>query len=152
MIAGNPQGYSGSRKREGFMKEIRKYSRIIIFEAPPTFYSRSNTFTVARSLLKQNSDIKAVFAFSDPMAFGVADAVKFCNYRKLLIVGFDGSKQGIDAIKDGRIDASITQCPYDIGKTGLETILKHLNGDKISPRIYTKTELITRETLKMPFR
>ena len=38
-----------------------------------------------------------------------------------------------------------------LGQMGLEAALKALNGESVPPRIFVKTELITKEKLGMPF-
>jgi D-allose transport system substrate-binding protein len=44
-----------------------------------------------------------------------------------LIVGTDGIPEAIKYVKEGRLDATIKQDPYNIGVTGLRLLIQALN-------------------------
>ena len=93
-----------------------------------------------------------VFAFNDLMALGVQDAAHLSHLDTMSIVGFDASEYGISAVKEGRIAATVTQSPYDMGKIGVEQATALASGEKVPPSIFTRTELVTKEQLEHPFR
>lgn len=61
----------------------------------------------------------AVFACNDEMALGAVTALeqsKFDRSKWPVIVGFDATKDGVAAVQDGRLSATIRQNPRNIGR------------------------------------
>lgn len=66
------------------------------------------------------------------MALGAVSAAKAAN-KQLLIIGFDGTADGIKAVNDGEMAATIAQQPDKMGEIGVDTAIKlakHENGEK----------------------
>jgi ribose transport system substrate-binding protein len=57
------------------------------------------------NLLQAHRDIGGVFAANDAMATGVIEALDGAN-RKALVVGINGTKEAVDAIKAGKMLAT----------------------------------------------
>lgn len=152
LIEGSDDSLPGKRRTEGFFKELKKYPGIQVVKGPYGNWDRDQGFKSCREMLDKHSDIKAIFTHNDLMALGASDAVDFAKVEKPVIVGFDGTQQGIKAIQEGRMDATVNQSPYDIGKYSIENALKIIRGEHVPPQIYTRTELITGEKLKLPFK
>jgi ribose transport system substrate-binding protein len=152
MLEGGQESYGGKKRREGFIDAIKKYPAIKTIEAHELDWQREMAFDVSREMFKKHKDINAVFAFCDLMALGASDAANISGLSKLVIVGFDGTELGKTAIKDGRIAATVNQSPYEIGKTGVLSALKALDGEKLPYYLYTKTELISEESYRLPFK
>ena len=108
-------------------------------------YARSSS---AERHRQKNPDIRGVFAFNDMMALGVADAAALAKIRRPFIVGFNGSLQGINAIQEGRIDATVDQNPREIGALAVENALRLMKGEQVPAQVFTRTEIIVREKNK----
>lgn len=65
-----------------------------------------------------------------------------------LFVGFDTSPKLIEAIWKGTVNALVSQRPRRMGYLAVETLVKHLRGEKVEPLIDTGVELVTRERLE----
>jgi ABC-type sugar transport system substrate-binding protein len=70
----------------------------------------------ANGLLQSYADMDAVIGYNDPSALGAATAARSAG-RKITIVGLNGSSDGITAVKDGRIAATVQ---VDIVNTGVQ--------------------------------
>jgi ABC-type sugar transport system substrate-binding protein len=151
MLEGSLQSYGGSKRRQGFLDAVRKYPAMTCMEVVDLDWTREMALATSRKMFGKHPDIKAVFAFCDMMAIGAADAARFSSLPGLTIVGFDGSEQGRAALREGRIAATVNQSPYEIGRLGILCAIKALHGEKLPFYIYTKTELITEESLRLPF-
>jgi ribose transport system substrate-binding protein len=66
----------------------------------------------------------------------------------VVVVGFDTSPKLIEDLQHGKIDALVSQNPKRMGYLAVETLVKHLRGEKIEPRIDTGVELVTAERLE----
>ena len=58
-----------------------------------------------------NKDIKAVFAQNDEMALGAQKALEAANMKDVLVVGFDATDDAVDAVKEGKMAATVAQQP-----------------------------------------
>jgi ribose transport system substrate-binding protein len=152
VMEGRPVSLTGQGKKEGFMKAIKEYPGITVISTDPGYYKRSRAFDIGLGLIKKHHALKGVFAFNDAMAIGVSDALIISGWEKeCIIVGFDGTEEGKRAIKEGRIDASLTNNPFQMGKLAIKYSLMAARGEKVPPLSLIKTELITRDSLLLPF-
>lgn len=68
------------------------------------------------------------------MAWNALRAVKAAN-KKIPIVGFDGTDDGVKAVRSGKMAATIAQQPELIGSLGVVTADKILKGEKVEAKI-----------------
>ena len=111
----------------------------------PADSDRSKAMSVMENLLQTNPNVKAVFCSNDEMALGAARALKAANKTDVIIVGFDGSPDAVNAILSGEITASVAQSAYNIGKQGVEAAAKVAKGETVDARIDTGTNLVTKD-------
>ena len=62
--------------------------------------------------------------------------------QDIIVVGFDATDDGVKAVEDGKMIATIAQKPTEIGETAIETAVKSLNGEKVEKDIPVELELI----------
>lgn len=107
-------------------------------------FDRTKGMSVMENILQGNADIQAVFAANDEMALGAVEAVSGSK-KDVLVVGFDATDDAIEAIKKGRMGATIAQQPDLIGSTAVENAIKLINGKSIPKQIPVEVTLITKE-------
>lgn len=106
-----------SQDREsGFLDKIKRYPEIHIANVVEGQWNTEKAMMAMNSLSpKELRSIKAVFAYNDLMALGVADFFQKHGLRPL-IVGYDGILEAQSAIIGGKIDATVTQAPNIMGQ------------------------------------
>lgn len=135
-------GTSAARERgEGFMKAV-KADDMDLLASQPADFDRTKGLNVMENLLAANPDVQAVFAQNDEMALGALRAVQ-ASGKNVLIVGFDGTEDGIAAVKRGKLAATIAQQPDLIGALGVETADKVLKGEKVEKNIPVPLKVVT---------
>lgn len=135
-------GTSAARERgEGFMKAVDG-SSLDLLASQPADFDRTKGLNVMENLLAANSDVQAVFAQNDEMALGALRAVQSSG-KEILIVGFDGTEDGITAVERGVLGATIAQQPALIGELGVETADKLLKGETVEKNIPVPLKVIT---------
>ena len=93
-------------------------------------------------------EIRAVVAQSDEMALQAAEVARSeGGWTELLVFGFDGSQRAFEAIRGGRLTATILQDPREQGKKAIETVAVVLRGHKPDPEVITPLRLITKENV-----
>ena len=105
-------------------------------------FDRTEGMSVMENMLQAHGDIQAVFAANDEMALGAVEAISGAG-KTIMVVGFDATDDAIEAIKAGRMAATIAQQPDLIGKTAIENAVKMINGKGIAPSIPVEVTLIT---------
>jgi len=127
-------GTSAARERgQGFMNAVKSENMNLLASQPADF-DRTKGLNVMENMLSSNPDVQAVFAQNDEMALGAIRAVQ-ASGKKVLIVGFDGTDDGITAVKRGLLGATIAQQPGLIGEIGVESAVKVLKGEAVEKNI-----------------
>lgn len=127
-------GTSAARERgQGFMNAVKSENMNLLASQPADF-DRTKGLNVMENMLSSNPDVQAVFAQNDEMALGAIRAVQ-ASGKKVLIVGFDGTDDGIAAVKRGLLGATIAQQPGLIGEIGVESAVKVLKGETVEKSI-----------------
>ena len=99
---------------------------------------------VTWDLLTAHPDVTGVFALDDRTALEVAVAVAAQGLAdKVTVVSFDGSPDGLAAVKRGTLAATIAQQPVLMGRKAVETAIKAAAGETVEAFIPIETSLVT---------
>ena len=140
-------GTSAARERgAGFTKVIQD-SGIDLVATQPADFDRTKALNVTENLLQANPDVKAIFAQNDEMALGAIKAVMAAK-KDILVVGFDGTDEGISAVNQGELAGTVAQQAGKIGAVGIEVADKVLKGESVADYTPVELKLIKPETKK----
>lgn len=135
-------GTSAARERgAGFAKAAQAHDFNILASQPADF-DRSKGLNVMENLLTAQPEVQGVFAQNDEMALGALRAIQAAGKKDLVLVGFDGTDDGVKAVKGGKMAATIAQQPEKIGEIGVQTADKVLKGEKVEASIPVELKLI----------
>ncbi|CAH6835675.1 ribose ABC transporter periplasmic binding protein [Vibrio chagasii] len=136
-------GTSAARERgEGFMNAVNG-SGLELLASQPADFDRTKGLNVMENLLAANPDVEAVFAQNDEMALGALRAVQ-ASGKDVMIVGFDGTDDGIAAVNRGLLGATVAQQPDLIGSLGIEMADKVLKGEKVDEYVPVPLKIIAK--------
>lgn len=111
-------------------------------------WAQDKGFAVAQDLLQANPGINIFFGQCDATAMGAAQAVKVAGVtEKILIVGFDGDVAGLQAVRDGVIDATMTQQTQRMGRLGVQSALALAKGEKLPALQLLPATLTTKDNV-----
>jgi len=102
-------------------------------------FNRSEGMSVMENMLQANPDIKGVFAHNDEMALGAVEAI---GGKDIVVVGFDATDDAQNAVKEGKMAATVAQKPDLMGATAVETGIKIINGETVEKEIPVEVELV----------
>ncbi|QYN44704.1 ribose ABC transporter substrate-binding protein RbsB [Gilliamella sp. ESL0441] len=137
-------GTSASRERgEGFIKS-QQQNNFTLLTAQPADFDRAKGMNVMQNLLSAYPSVQAVFAENDEMALGAVRAIKTAGRDDILVIGFDGTDDGIKSVEKGKLAATVAQQPEKIGAIGIEVADKVLKGEKVDEKIPVELKLITK--------
>jgi ribose transport system substrate-binding protein len=136
-------GASATRERgKGFHNVADQKLNITAKQAAD--FDRTKGLTVMENLLQANPDIKAVFAHNDEMALGAIEAISSSG-KEVMVIGFDGNDDALNAIKAGDMEATVAQQPELIGKLAVDAARDVLQGKKVEKIIAAPLKLVTKE-------
>lgn len=92
-------------------------------------FDRTTAFNTIENILQANPDIELVYAENDEMCLGVAKALQSANRTDVMVVGFDGAQETLEAIKAGTVTGTVFQQFALIGKTSVDVCDKVFKGD-----------------------
>lgn len=107
--------------------------------------------TQALNMIDAIKKSQAIFCPNESSTLGMLLALRQVGLAgKVKFVGFDSSPPLIDALRKGEIDALVVQDPYKMGYKSVESIVKHIRGEKVETKIDTGAVLVTKENLDTP--
>ncbi|KZK82825.1 D-ribose-binding periplasmic protein precursor [Pseudovibrio sp. Ad13] len=137
-------GTSAARDRgTGFKKAMHGASGIELVAVQPADFDRTKGLNVMENILQAQPEINAVFAHNDEMALGAIKAIESAN-RDILVVGFDGTDDGVKAVEEGTMLATVAQQAGMIGSIGVDTADKVLKGEKVDAYTPVALKLVTK--------
>ena len=135
-------GTSAARERgAGFAKAAQAHDFKILASQPADF-DRSKGLNVMENLLTAQPEVQGVLGQTDEMALGALRAIQAAGKKDVVLVGFDGTDDGVKAVKGGKMAATIAQQPEKIGEIGVQTADKVLKGEKVEASIPVELKLI----------
>ncbi|MFE2069848.1 substrate-binding domain-containing protein [Streptomyces sp. NPDC059467] len=141
-------GTSAARERaQGFANGLKAYPGIQVVAQQPADFDRTKGLDVMSNLLQAHPDVQGVIAANDEMALGAIKALGSKAGTSVSVVGFDGTPDGLTAVKNGTMYASIAQQPSQLGKISVENALKAIKDEKIDPMIKVPVKVITKENV-----
>ncbi|HDH9217729.1 TPA: ribose ABC transporter substrate-binding protein RbsB [Escherichia coli] len=138
-------GTSASRERGDGFKQAVDAHKINVLASQPADFDRTKGLNVMQNLLTAYPAVQAVFAQNDEMALGALRALQTAGRTDVLVIGFDGTNDGIKAVNRGVLGATIAQRPDQIGIIGIQTADKILKGEKVDATIPVELELVIKK-------
>jgi ribose transport system substrate-binding protein len=103
---------------------------------------RKEGYNAATASLEAHDQLKAIFAINDPSALGAYSAIKDAGKTdQVVIIGFDGEKNGKQAILEGKILCDPIQFPDEIARKTIAEMMKYFNGDEVEKEILIPSKL-----------
>jgi ribose transport system substrate-binding protein len=119
-------GSSNNQKRmAGFRKALEEFPDVNVLASQPGNFQRTTALQVTENLLQAHSQIDGILAANDAMALGVIEALDAAN-RKALVIGLNGTKEAIDAVKAGKLLATGDCDGFLQGCMGVMGAVRHL--------------------------
>ncbi|WP_330304731.1 MULTISPECIES: substrate-binding domain-containing protein [unclassified Streptomyces] len=141
-------GTSASRERgAGFAEGLKAYPGIEVVAQQPADFDRTKGLDVMTNLLQAHPDIQGVFAENDEMALGAIKALGSKAGTSVSVIGFDGTPDGLKAVKAGTLYASVAQQPKELGRIAVENALKAAEGKKVEKTVMVPVKVVTKENV-----
>ncbi len=142
-------GTDATRERgAGFDNVLADADGVELVSSITANFSRDEGFNVAQDILQANPDLDAIFAQNDEMALGAVEAADALGILdELVIIGFDATGDALAAIEDGRMEGTVAQQPFEIGRIGIESAIALAGGEDLDEEVPVDVELVTADNV-----
>ncbi|MCP2168936.1 substrate-binding domain-containing protein [Goodfellowiella coeruleoviolacea] len=141
-------GASASKDRgEGFAQGLNIAGNINVIDKQSADFNRARGLDVMTNLLQAHPDLKGVFAENDEMALGAIQALGDRAGKDVMVVGFDATPEGLTAVEQGKMAATIAQQPKEMGKKAVEQAVKAAKGEQVQQVIDVEVKVVTKENV-----
>jgi ribose transport system substrate-binding protein len=134
---------------KGFKEALAKCPGLeVVAMQPSKMWMQDEGFAIAQDMLQRHPDITVFFGRADALALGAAHAVKVANLgNKVWVFGFDGDVAGLKSVKDGVLDATMTQKTQYMGKLALDSALDLIAKKELPKEQLQEAALTTKENV-----
>lgn len=99
-------------------------------------------------LQRYRDEVDGIFAVCEPNATGVLGALNELNLAgKVKFVAFDPNVPLVNGLAEGKVDGIILQDPVQMGYAAVMTMMQHLSGQPVEPRISTGEYVATPQNM-----
>jgi erythritol transport system substrate-binding protein len=119
-LVGKESDTNAHIRSKGYHDVLDQIPELKLVEAQSANWSQTEANSKMESILQAHPDIKGVISGNDTMAMGASAALQAAGKGNVIVVGFDGSNDVRDAIKAGKIQATVLQPAYRISQMAVE--------------------------------
>lgn len=133
---------------EGYQRVLDKYPDIkVVFESTAE-WDTAKALTLTENWLQANKNIKAIVAQNDGMALGALKAVEDAKLQdSIKIYGLDATPDALQAVKDGRLAATVSQSTTTQGTESMKACYAIATGETVEAEILVDFTLITKDNI-----
>ncbi len=108
-LLGNPADNNAATRSNGYATVIDQYPGLVEVAEEVANWDRTQGFNRMQSIIQANPDIDAVISGNDEMALGAIAALQEAGMTDVIVGGFDGSPDAVDAIIAGDLAYTVLQ-------------------------------------------
>lgn len=115
-------------------------------------------YEIVENLIRTVPDLGGIVALNENSTVGAGRAIRDLKVTdRVHLVGFDNSREEIEFLEKGIVDALVVQKPFNMGYLGIRTVIDALRGKAVEPIIHTDSvlvrphEIFTEENQKLLF-
>lgn len=103
--------------------------------------------SMANAITRYHSNIQGVLSYTDVAAVGAAQALTSAGVKGVVITGQQGNSIGVDAIKNGQIQADVGTFPYTAALWALQLTQDVVNGKEYPKFARLPVNIITQQNV-----
>ncbi|MFA6505307.1 MAG: substrate-binding domain-containing protein [Treponemataceae bacterium] len=140
---------NGRDRTEGFKAALTEVNSKVVGLLECKEYTRAESLRFAQDLITANPKLVGLFTEHDEANLGAMPAIDTAAKRGQIIhVGFDGSPEAVQAIKDGKLAAASMQQPVLMGREALKAAVAILTNKPLEKKVVVPTILVTADNVK----
>jgi inositol transport system substrate-binding protein len=152
------QGFLGQaaqiRRDQGAREVLARYRDLKLLAEQTAEWDRAKAMTLMENWIQSyGAKIQAVFAQNDEMGLGAVLALEHAKLKnKVIVVSIDAIADALQAVKDGRLNATVFQDARGQGGAAVETAVKIVRGQPCEKAVFIPFQLVTKESVRTYFK
>lgn len=146
VIKGFPHMDATIKKHEGLMRVLNSYPGIRVLDEKHGNWEKFIGLKIMEDWMKEGLKFDAIVSQNDEMALGALTILEKAGLKTFMI-GTDAIPEALEAVKEGRMNATIFQDARSEAKAALESALKLVRGQKVDPFIKISYWIVTPENV-----
>lgn len=111
-LFGNPTDNNAPVRSTAYNEVISQYPDMVLLQTETANWNRDEGYAKMDSLLQAHPGLKGVLSGNDEMALGAIAAIEAAGLvpgKDILVMGFDGSPDAVEAIEQGKLLGTVLQ-------------------------------------------
>lgn len=142
IFEGLPGAEATLSRAEGFHEVLDNDPDINIIYNKNVGDQRAQGLAEMDDMLQKFDEIDAVVCCNDELALGAISSIEGAGREGIYVTGFDGNNDALQAVKDGRMLATIDHAPYSMGYLAIEAAIKIAKGESVEAMTTMEVELV----------
>jgi len=124
----------GRDRRQGANEGFAESTGIKVVASQPAEWRQDLGQSATENILTANPDLNGLFASNDQMGLGAVQAIAAAGKTdQVKVVGYDAIDPAMQAVKDGKMIATVKQFPEKMGELGVQYAVRAADGDTNFP-------------------
>lgn len=148
IIQGIPGAAQSEGRTAGAKKVFESTKGVELVSVQPANWDSTAAYNATSDIIQAHGDLKGIFCCNDVMALAASRALTDAGLKdKVLLYGVDGTEEAKAAIKEGRMDGTITYPSSAYAKAAVIMLLKLAQGMDMSQTVYCPLDVINTENV-----
>lgn len=146
-------GYMGQAaqllREKGAKEVLTQHPDLKLIAEQTGEWDRAKSMSLMENWIQSyGNKINAVFAHNDEMGMGALKALEDVGLKnKVTVVSIDAITDALQAVKSGRLDATVFQNAQQQGGKAIETAVKIVKGEAYEKQVMIPFQLVTRQNV-----
>jgi ribose transport system substrate-binding protein len=144
-LQGTPGSSPQVSRERGFKEVLKDHPEIVLAADIYANFQEDQAKEAMSGLVRrfQPGEIQALVAQADEMALPAAEVAQAAGWKEVIVIGFNGTAEAFEAIREGRMRATILQDAADQGRRAVAAAVDHLQGKPLEREILTPLPVVT---------
>lgn len=135
-------------RSKGFNQIMEENAGFEIVAQQAADFDRAKAMEVMENILQANPEIDGIYAANDEMALGALEAIEAAGrLDEITLIGCDAIDPSLEKIREGKLEATIAEPPFFLGKNAVFTALDVLAGTEVEADVILDSNLVTSENV-----
>jgi ribose transport system substrate-binding protein len=148
IIEGIRSAANAEARKAGALRAFAGNPHVTVVAQETADWKIDEAYDVAKAMFARHPDISLLFCANDMMALGAAKYIQEAGGAKVRIAGFDALNEGVDAVKNGLLVATIDQQAGRQGYLGVVTAVRMLSHQEVPLETMVDVRVITAQPAK----
>lgn len=135
-------------RSKGFNQIMGKNPGMVVIAKQTANFDRGQAMSVMEDILQAHPHIDGIYAANDEMAMGALAAIEAAGrLDEITMIGCDAIDPALEAIRAGKLEGTIAEPPFFLGKAAVETAYGIYQGQSFEKEIVLQNQLVTLDNI-----